>query len=72
LELEEYAKEGLGEMSIKYEDNRPVLEMFTRKPISLFILLNEESKLSVPSLPSPSILCPSVFGGLAFRPVAVP
>ena len=34
LELEEFKKEGLGDMQIKYEDNRPVLEMFTRKPIS--------------------------------------
>jgi myosin-3 len=52
LELEEYQKEGLGAMDIKYEDNRPVLEMFTRKPISLFVLLNEESKLQSSSTKS--------------------
>jgi hypothetical protein len=32
-------------LQLSYKDNRPTLEMIIRKPIGLFTLLNEESKL---------------------------
>mmetsp|Transcript_1326 Transcript_1326/g.4349 ORF Transcript_1326/g.4349 Transcript_1326/m.4349 type:complete len:1619 (+) Transcript_1326:64-4920(+) len=43
LELEEYQKEGVGDqISIEYADNRPLIDLFLRKPMGLFALLDEE------------------------------
>lgn len=44
-ELAEYKREGLASIDVSYVDNGPILELFTGKPLSVLILLNEESKL---------------------------
>eukprot|EP00039_Didymoeca_costata_P004597 m.74616 g.74616 ORF g.74616 m.74616 type:complete len:1195 (+) comp12471_c0_seq4:172-3756(+) len=45
LELDEFKREGLGTLNLTYNDNKHVLDMFLRKPIGLFTILDEESKL---------------------------
>ena len=44
MELAEYAGEGIDVVSILFKDNLPTLDLFLRKPIGLFVLLDEETK----------------------------
>ena len=52
LELDEFSREGLGTMDMKYEDNQPIIDLFNGKPLSIIKLLNEESKLQSSSASS--------------------
>lgn len=40
----EYQSEGIDAALVKYEDNRPLLDMFLQKPMGLLSLLDEESR----------------------------
>jgi myosin heavy subunit len=42
---EEYAKEGIDGIHVKYTSNESLLTLFTGKPMSLIILLNEEARV---------------------------
>ncbi|KAG5213748.1 hypothetical protein JEQ12_009534 [Ovis aries] len=44
LEQMEYQNEGIDATPVKYEDNRPLLDMFLQKPLGLLALLDEESR----------------------------
>uniref|UniRef100_A0A8C5P367 non-specific serine/threonine protein kinase n=1 Tax=Jaculus jaculus TaxID=51337 RepID=A0A8C5P367_JACJA len=44
LEQVEYQNEGIDAISVTYEDNRPLLDMFLQKPLGLLALLDEESR----------------------------
>ncbi|XP_073490036.1 myosin-IIIb isoform X1 [Aquarana catesbeiana] len=44
LEQMEYQSEGIDAALVKYEDNRPLLDMFLQKPMGLLSLLDEESR----------------------------
>ena len=42
MELEEYKTEGINIRDVKFEDNKPLLEMFLGKPIGVLALLDEQ------------------------------
>ncbi|CAD5118123.1 DgyrCDS6862 [Dimorphilus gyrociliatus] len=44
-ELDEYSQEGVKGKTIKYTDNGAILEMLLQKPLGLFDIINEESKI---------------------------
>ena len=44
---EEYSKEGLEGLDIKYQDNQPVLQLFLSRPIGVFSLLDEQCRSNV-------------------------
>ncbi|KAK2526024.1 hypothetical protein Q9233_008657 [Columba guinea] len=44
LEQMEYQSEGIDAITVEYEDNRPLLDMFLQKPMGLLSLLDEESR----------------------------
>lgn len=44
-ECDEYSQEGIKGKIIKYSDNRPILEMLLHKPLGLFDIIDEESKI---------------------------
>ncbi|KAM5280123.1 myosin-IIIb [Ctenodactylus gundi] len=44
LEQVEYQNEGVDAITVEYEDNRPLLDMFLQKPLGLLALLDEESR----------------------------
>lgn len=43
-ELSEYESEGISSVHVLFKDNQPTLELFVRKPLGLFALLDEESR----------------------------
>ena len=44
---EEYSKEGLEGVDIKYQDNQPVLQLFLGRPIGIYSLLDEQCRSNV-------------------------
>lgn len=44
-ELDEYKAEGLGSIALSYADNTSVLELLTKRPLSIMSILDEESRL---------------------------
>ena len=54
LELEEYSREGVDGTAIEWQNNTPLLELFLKKPYSLFSLIDEES--SFPSATDASLV----------------
>jgi myosin heavy subunit len=44
-ELDEYKAEGLGGIALTYSDNTAVLELLTKRPLSVMTILDEESRM---------------------------